>query len=672
VTTQVEFLTSLAVIFGVSALVVFTLGRLKMPSIVGFLVAGVVLGPHGLELVRDIHVVEVFAEIGVILLMFTIGLEFSLKNLVALRAAVLGGGLLQVALTVLATACLSYLLLDQGMQPSIFDGFLVALSSTAIAIKLLLDKGEINAPHGRTSVGILIFQDLCVVPFMLLVPILSGQGGDLKDFTFILLKAGAVVAGVLIAARWGVPHLLHEVVRTRSRELFVITVILMCVGTALLTSELGLSLALGAFLAGIVISESEYAAQAISDILPFKESFTGLFFISIGMLMDLTFLGDNLIVILGVVVVILVLKMATSTVSALILGHSLKTSLRCAFYLSQIGEFSFVLAVAGKTLGLIDEGTYQTFLASSILTMLSTPLFVNFSEPLSGWVGSWKLLKRLERPHHAADRDRYPQRKSGHVIIVGFGINGENLARVLRQSDIPYVILEMNSATVKKMKKRGEPIFYGDGTSIEILHRLRIHFARMLVVAISDAAATRRIVQTARQENPSLHILVRTRYVSEVEDLKSLGANEVIPEEFETSVEVFSRVLHHYHVPKNTIHEYIDHVRQDSYKMLRSVDLPRKHLGERQEFLKGLDTEAYRIGDTSTVSGHSVHHISLRSETGATVIAVQRGDKVHHNPSPDFVLKKGDVILLVGTREQINKAIEYLESDRPLIDRYYR
>ncbi len=669
---ELEFLTSLVIIFGVSALVVFVLGRLKIPSIVGFLVAGVIVGPHGLELVHDVHVVEMLAEIGVILLMFTIGLEFSLKNLIALKSTVLGGGTLQVSLTVLATAGLGYFILDQSVQASLFDGFLIALSSTAIVMKLLVDRGEINAPHGRTSVGILIFQDLCVVPFMLLLPILSGQGGDLQDITLILLKAIAVVAAVLLAARWGVPRLLHQVVHTRSRELFVITIILMCAGTALLTSELGLSLALGAFLAGIVISESEYASQALSDILPFKESFIGLFFISVGMLMNLGFLENHFVVIISVVLVILVLKTLTTAVSALILGQSLNTSFGSSFYLSQVGEFSFVLAVAGKALGLVNEEMYQTFLSSSILTMLATPLMVNIAEPASGWLSSRRFLHKFERPRHAAERDTYPKKKSGHVIIVGFGINGRNLARVLKQSDIPYVILELNSNTVRRMKKKGEPIYYGDGTSAEILHRLRIQFARTLVIAISDAAATRRIAQIARHENPSIHIIVRTRYVAEVEDLRSLGANEVIPEEFETSVEIFSRVLHHYHVPRNTIHDYIEHVRQDSYRMLRTIELPRKFLDERREFLKGLDTETYRISEKSTVDGHSIHHIRLRSETGATVIAVQRGEKVHHNPSPDFILRKGDVVLLIGKRENINHAIEYLESDDPAVNRYYR
>jgi len=251
-------------------------------------------------------------------------------------------------------------------------------------------------------------------------------------------------------------------------------------------------------------------------------------------------------------------------------------------------------------------------------------------------------------------------------------MNGRNLVRVLRGAGIPYVVLEMNSDTVREMKKKGEPIYYGDGTSTEILHKMGIHRANVLVVAISDPAATRRIVQIARHENPDIHIIVRTRYVAEVDDLIKLGANEVLPEEFETSIELFSRVLHHYQVPRNVISEHIDNIRKDSYSALRTVELPKKHLAERHEFLKDIETETYLIKEGSHVSGHSIKELHLRAETGATIIAVQRGEEVHQNPSPDFVLKSGDVLLLIGKRKDVNNAIDYLESDRFLVTKYHR
>jgi CPA2 family monovalent cation:H+ antiporter-2 len=481
---ELDFLKSLVIIFGLSAFVVFILGRLRVSSIVGFLVAGAILGPHGFSFIEDVHKVELLAEIGVILLMFTIGLEFSMKNLMMLRSQVLGGGLLQVILTTGAVILLSFFILKQGLNEAVFDGFLVALSSTAIVIKLLMDRAEINAPHGRASVGILIFQDLCVVPFMLFVPVLAGDGGGIKEITFTMFKAAIVVGIVLFAARWAVPHMLHEVVRTRSRELFVITIILLCIGTAFLTSKLGLSLALGAFLAGIVISESEYASQAISDILPFKESFMGLFFISVGMLMNTGFFVDNIFTIIMVVVGILILKSITGMISAAAAGQSMRVSVQTGFYLSQIGEFSFVLALAGKEAGLLTENAYQMFLSASVFTMLLTPFIIRVSPTMSGWVVSRLPFKSLERLRRRKEKQAFPAKKSGHVIIVGFGLNGSNLAKVLKESGIPYVVLEMNVNTVRNMKERGEPIYYGDGRSVEILNKVGVRRGEGIVVAI--------------------------------------------------------------------------------------------------------------------------------------------------------------------------------------------
>lgn len=660
-----EYLLSIVIVFGVSALVVYVLGKVRIPSIVGFLFAGLIVGPHGLALVHDIKVVESVAEIGVVLLMFVIGLEFSLKTLMQMRVMVVGGGFLQVGITILLVALIASIGFRHTLAEAVFDGFLVALSSTAIAIKLMQDRGELAAPHGMASLGILIFQDLCVVPFMLLIPILAGSGGSAQDIIITIGKAAVFVAGILFASRWAVPQILHQVVHTKSRELFVITIIMLCLGTALLTAELGLSLALGAFLAGIVISESEYASQAVSDILPFKESFAALFFISIGMLLNLNFAMSNILVVTEIVLIILVVKVIASAIAAYGAGQALRPSLQTGFCLAQVGEFSFVLAAAGKAMGLIQsDEMYQLFLSASVFTMMLTPAFIIFSAQLSERIVGLQPMRTLDKSRKVRAEEEYPDVLLGHVIIVGFGLNGQNLARVLRDADIPYVVLEMNSSTVRKMKRKGEPIFFGDGTSPEILHHLHIHSARILVVAISDAAATRRVVQIARHENPQLRIIVRTRYLAELSDLTAVGANEVIPEEFETSVEIFARVLHHYHVPKNVIHQRIEQIRDDNYTMLRGVRLPVKALAERQSFLKGLHTETYQILKGTRADARTIKDIRLRAETGATILAVQRGDEVHQNPSPDFHLRADDLLLLIGNRESVEKAADYLSGRR--------
>lgn len=655
-----EFLRSLVIIFGASALVVFFLQKLKIPSIVGFLVSGVIIGPHGIGLIKDAHAVEMLAEIGVILLLFTIGIEFSLARLIRMKKAVVAGGGIQVFLTIALSAAASYLATG-NINRSVFFGFLIALSSTAIVLKMLADKGETDSPHGRVMLGILIFQDLCVVPLMLLVPILSGEEITIMEIALKMGQAVLIISVVLLSARWIVPKLLHQIVRTRSRELFITTIILLCLGIALLTAKFGLSLALGAFLAGMIISESEYAHQATADVLPFKESFIGLFFVSVGMLMNIGHMADNCLMIATAVALIFGLKIITGLSASLLSGAPLRTSIYTGLGLAQVGEFSFVLAIAGKASGLITDDFYQIFLSSSVVTMMMTPFVLKAAPSISGWIASKRLLKRAGRLKNISEAGGFPRRIHGHVIIIGFGLNGRNLARVLKEAEIPYVVLEMNSDTVKEMKKKGEPIYYGDGSSKDILDKLNVKKARLLVVAISDPASTRRMVSIARHENPDMHIIVRTRYLAEVEDLMSLGANEVIPEEFETSIEIFSKVLHKYNFPNNVIQDMVEKIRSGSYTALRGVELPRRHLFEKCEWIPEMEIEGYRIPEETHLLEKSIAELQVRKKTGATIIAVRRGPKVHTNPGPDFRFKAGDIILFTGNREHMNAALTYFK-----------
>lgn len=656
-----EYFRSLVIILGVSAFVVLLLHKLKVPSIVGFLVAGVIIGPHGIGIVKDAHAVEIMAEIGVVLLLFTIGIEFSMSTLLRMKKAVVLGGGIQVFLTI-AVSALSAQLVTGDLKKSVFFGFLIALSSTAIVLKILAEKGETDSPHGRIMVGILIFQDLCVVPLMLFTPALSGKVINIMDLVLTTGKAALIIAAVLLSAKWIVPGLLRQVVGTKSRELFTITTILLCLGIALLTSRFGLSLALGAFLAGLIISESEYANQATSDILPFKDSFMALFFVSVGMLMNVGYMTANSVKIAVAVALIFLLKAITGTVSAFSAGSPPRASIHTGLGLAQIGEFSFVLAVAGRETRIITEDFYQIFLSSSVLTMIITPFVLNSAPSLSAWITARDLIKRVSRLKKISEGSGFPRRREGHVIIVGFGLNGKNVARVLKEAAVPYVVLDMNSETVMAMKKKGEPIYYGDGTSREIVDKLSIEKARLLVVAISDPASTRRIVSIARRENPDLFVIVRTRYLAEVDDLKSLGANEVIPEEFETSVEISSRVLYQYNFPANVIREMADKIRSDSYTALRSVEFPRRHLFEQVEWLPEIDVDGYRLPDESHLAGKNIAELQVRKKTGATVIAVRRGPDVFTNPEPHFEFKKGDIILFTGDRKGMLKALNYFKT----------
>jgi CPA2 family monovalent cation:H+ antiporter-2 len=658
---ELVFLKSLVIILSISAIVVFLLHRIKIPSIVGFLLAGMMLGPHGLHLIEDIHIIQILAEIGVILLLFSIGLEFSLSRFLKMKTEVFGIGGLQVTLTVaLTTLIASQWFGITNMNQAVFIGFLVALSSTAIVMKILSDKAEVDTTQGRTSIGILIFQDLCVVPFMLFIPILSG-GGDITELVLTSGKAVAIIAAVILSARWVVPFLLHQIVRTRSRELFVITVLITCFGIALITSEFGLSLALGAFLAGLVISESEYSHEAISTILPLKDSFNGLFFISVGMLMDISYFADNFIFIFTLFCGIISLKFFSGMFSMFLLRRPLRTSLQSSMNLAQVGEFSFVLAVAGLSAGLITQDIYQSFLSAAVLTMLLTPFLIQFSPYISSRISSHSLLKRLENIKAHSVHGEIQQKKNDHIIIVGFGLNGQNIAKVLKEVDIPYSVLEMNIATVKKMRKHGEPIYYGDGTKEDVLHRLGVATARILVVAIHDAVSCRNIVRSARHANKELYIIARTRFAAEVDDLLKLGADEVISEEFETSVEVFSRVLTQYQIPKNEIFNYVDMIREDGYRALRQTGVTaRKPLFDKCTVLAKVDVELFTINENSPVLGQTIEQLRFRTLTGATIVSVERGTHMHSSPDPKFSFEARDILFITGKREDINKAIVYL------------
>jgi CPA2 family monovalent cation:H+ antiporter-2 len=656
-----EFLQSILLIFGVSALIIFILGKLKISPIVGFLIAGTIIGPYGMGLIKNPHDVEIIAEIGVILLMFTIGIEFSIPRLISLKKEVFILGTLQVAFTIIAISLISHFVLSNELNKSIFYGFLVALSSTAIVMKLLAERGELNTPNGKISIGILLFQDLCVVPLMLFTQMLAGQQDSYQNFLIVILKAFLILSVVFIFSRIAVPHILHEVVKTKSRELFIIITILICLGIAFFTSKLGLSLALGAFLAGVVISESEYSAQAVSDILPFKETFSGIFFISVGMLLDLAFIKNHLLESVVLVANIFLIKAIIMIVIFYIFVHSLKITLKSALSLSQIGEFSFVLAFTGKAVGFLDDNIYQSFIAASVITMLATPLIIRYSPHFIDNIMRKEPFKRLEKAGKIKESDIIVK-KNNHVIIIGFGLNGRNLARVLKETKIPYTILDLNPDTVRKMKKKGEPIYYGDGTSPEILHKLGLKKAKALVVAISDPHATRRIVQIARNDNPKIHIIVRTRFITEMEELKKLGANEVIPEEFETSLEIFARVLHLFGVPRNNIFRMIETIRQEGYDILRYPEMPRTRAGLECVFFEGLDMDSFQIEKGSWLVGHTLRSLDLRHKAKITVIAIQRGQETILNPSSDFVIKEGDVIVYVGNKKQLIEALNFFQN----------
>ncbi len=649
---DMPLLTDLLVILVSAVPIAFVFQRLRQPVIVGFMITGILIGPYGLGFIRRLDDIEVLAEIGVVLLLFTIGLEFSMRRIIDLKRFVSIGGSAQVAATVVAAAAVTAAL-GLPLNQAIFVGFLIALSSTAIVLKTYMDRAEVDSPHGRASVGILLLQDLVIVPMMLLVPILSGkEGASVGRIALTLATAAAAVAIIVFTARKLVPFVLSHVVRLRSPEVFVIFVVVICLGTSLLTAQFGLSLALGAFIAGIVLSESEYSHQIVADILPFRDVFNSIFFISIGMLLSISALTANLGIVIGAVVALTIGKALIVIGVVRALGLSLRVATLTGLGLAQIGEFSFILAKQGIEAQLLGDNGYQVFLGAAIISMIATPFLIKAAPRLAFLVQSVEPETSIVTNVGEKVRD--------HVVIIGFGLNGRNVAKVLRASGIAYRIIELNADAVRAARDEGEPISYGDSTRREVLHQAGVERARVLVIAISDPTASRHIVNLARQMHPGLRIVIRTRYMSELDDLYRLGADQVIPEEFETSLEIFARVLEEYGIPRIKIRRQKDVFRREGYRALRSASMPATDLGSLTEILEATVTETLTIDASSPAMHMSIGELNVRKRTGATVIAVSRDRETEVNPAPTFRFAIGDALVLLGSPADIDAAVEIL------------
>jgi monovalent cation:H+ antiporter-2, CPA2 family len=450
------------------------------------------------------------------------------------------------------------------------------------------------------------------------------------------------------------------VVKAKSRELFILTIIFVGFGTAFLTAQVGLSLALGAFIAGLAISESEYSHQVMGDIIPFRDAFMSLFFISVGMLLDPVAVFQNPLAVFLIVLAIVLVKSLVAAGAALALGFPPKPAFISGLLLAQVGEFAFVLSHSGKTFGLLDANQYQLFLAASVATMALTPFSLRYAEPIANRIALWlpASFKRGTRTT-GTSHDRFPM--EDHVVIIGFGVNGKNLARVLNGNGIRYIAIESNHHTVKAERKKGTRIIFGDASKPEILSHALIEKARIIVIAISDATATRRVAAIARQMRPNIHLIVRTRYVAEMEPLFQLGVNDVVPEEFETSVEIFSRVLRTYMIPHDQIDHCIAEIRRDSYQMFRTVSRRHSHATGISGYLSGVELATFRVQAGSGIAGTQLRDGLLRDRSGATVLVIKRGEEVNSNPDPVWQFEVDDIVLVLGKADQLVFAAHLFE-----------
>lgn len=651
-----KLLEELLIIFGISVVVLIVCNRLKISSIIGLLITGVIAGPGVLSLVSSLHDVEILAEIGIILLLFTIGLEFSIRELLHLKRSFLLGGTLQVCGTIAIIFVLS-LASGVSIEKSLVFGFIIALSSTAIILKLFQEKSVFDTLHGKPALGILLFQDIIVVPMMLLTSFLAGSDGyDSESVILFLLKSAAVIAFVIAGYKWIVPHLFYQVSKTRSRELFILSVVVFCFAVAWLTYSIGLSLALGAFIAGLLVSTTEYSQEALGNVIPFKEVFLSIFFVSVGMLIDVNVLMEMPVKIISASLLLMALKFILIFISVILTGYPLRTSLLVGFSLCQIGEFSFILAKTGADLNLISHGENQFILSVIILSMLVTPFIVNNYERLADLILKIPFPDRLKRGLFSESINNFELMDtaiSGHVIIVGYGVNGRNVSRATKKAGIPYVIIEMNPDTVKEENRKGESIYFGDASNENVLEHANIGSARVIVIAVPDAATVRRIVQKARKLNRDIYIIARTRFVQEIEELYKIGSDDVIPEEYETSVEIFSRVLNQYRIPQNDIMKMIGEIRGEGYGMFRSYSPDLPGLSTELGVLKGMEVTTIRVEEGAPASGKTISESAVRKSTGVSIIVIQRGEEMIKNPDGDTKLLSNDILWLIGSEPDI-------------------
>ncbi|MHB8994291.1 MAG: cation:proton antiporter domain-containing protein [Armatimonadota bacterium] len=658
---DIPLLRDLLILIVVSLVVVYLVRRVRVPAVVGFLLSGMLLGPGGLALIRDQETVEVLAEVGVALLLFTIGLKFSVREMLRLKHWVFGAGTLQVLLTIASGFAISRLL-GFPLMLSVLVGFLLSMSSTAIVLKLQEERAETNSMHGKLTLSVLIFQDLAVVPLLLLVPMLGSADVQWQGALLTLAKSMGLLILILIASRLLIPPVLEFVVRGRSPELFTLAIIAIAMGTAYISSQAGLSLALGAFLAGIVISETHYSDHVSAQIMPMRDALSSVFFVSIGMLVHpeaWLSVGGALA---GLTLGVILLKATVVLLVTLLFGLGLRNGIIAGLALAQVGEFAFLLlqAVTGD---LLDPGIHQLFLSTSVLTMMLTPLLMILGPALAQQVRPRRHMRRLSSVGVEAEEENGDDETpalSQHVIIIGYGVNGRNVARALAKLEVPLVVVELNPRTVREIREDGTPVIYGDACQEALLHHARLEHAQALVIAIADPVAARCITAVARNMKSDLHIIVRTRFIAEVDALMASGANQVVPEEFETSLELVALTMAAYGATQRDIEQERALIRSESYAFLRHETAPPADHPSLRLLLTASDLVEVTLTDSSRAINQSLHQLDLRRVTGATIIGLMRRGIISGNPDPDTPLLPGDILLLFGDKATLQQARELL------------
>ena len=642
-----QTLQLILVLLGAAVVVVVVCRIVRLPPILGYLAVGMAVGPHALAWVPDTADVRGLAEFGIVFLMFSIGLEFSLPQLKAMRRAVFGLGFAQVAITTLG-AMLALHSVGYGWPAGFALGGALAMSSTAIVSKMLAERMELATPHGRDVMGILLFQDLAVVAFLIVLPSLSKGAGELAyELAIAGIKALIVLVLILFAGQQPMRAWFHLVARQRSSELFMLNLLLVTLGLAALTELAGLSLALGAFLAGMLIAETEYRYQVEEDIKPFRDVLLGLFFVTVGMALDLVTVGRNLLWVLMMLIVPVVVKLALIVVLSRMFGAPIGTSLRTGFYLAQAGEFALVLLALAVDQHLVPREISQVVLAAMILSMLAAPLLIHFAEPIVRrfTANDW-LLRAAQITRIAATT----MARQNHVIVCGFGRSGQNLARLLEAEEIPFIALDADPERVREAAADGSSVVYGDAGRKEALVAAGLAKARAVVITFAAIGPALRILHYVHAARPELPVIVRTLDDSELDRLLNAGAAEVVPEVLEGSLMLATHSLLLLGVPLNRVLARIRAIREERYSLFRGFFHGASDTADAAENLQPR-LHSVHLPDRAFAAGKAL--ATLRLEGLVEVTGVRRKGARSQRPGPDWVFETGDVVVLLGRPENL-------------------
>ena len=652
---ETVILKDIVIIFALSTFVNLVFTKVRIPNVVGYLLTGVIAGPHLLSLIHAQHEIELMAEIGVVILLFTIGMEFSLEHLLKIRRIVILGGFLQVSMTSAVFFVVSHFY-GMDWQSAILMGILAALSSSALVLKLLQDRSELTSNYGRTVLGILIFQDLLLVPLLLFANLLGDNDVNIQDELVLLaLKASLIIGLVYVGNRWIIPKLLNLIAMAKNQELFMMSIFLICLAVALLTAQLGMSLAFGAFIAGLMISESEYSHNAFGNIIPFKDTFTSFFFVSIGLLLDISFVVANYELVIFSVFLLIVIKFIIGSGTGFLLGHTFRGTVLVGMALSQVGEFSFILAKVGFGFQIFSNFYYQLFLAVAVITMALTPFLMMLSLPIANTMLRLPLPKFLINGLFPLKEIEIPLLKN-HIVIIGKDAVAVKLSSIATYNEIKHVSVIFDPATAKEKIKNGDKVVYGDAVNEPILMKAHVDTAGIVVISIGSIITTMAVIEKVRRINKGVYILARTKHIHSVEQLYKIGADQVLPEELEITIDLLNRILVNLQYPNKEVNRILSHIRSINLGVFSKKDLT-KQPSILDDF-SNIKISLITVENDSPAIGKSLIDIELRTKTGVTLLAIKRGVEIIEHPVPKTIFKLHDIAYVLGSAEQVRLTSE--------------